>query len=80
MGIMPHTDIDQALGLALTLDTPYWPQLPKINYSEDIYAQVSEHFPGITLDINQHEFRFLLDKFYTDLDEYRPRWDDEDFF
>jgi hypothetical protein len=28
MGIMPHTDVDRALDLALTLDIPFWPQLP----------------------------------------------------
>jgi len=49
MGIMPHTDVDRALELALSLDIPFWPQLPKVNFFEDMYAQVSQHFPGIIL-------------------------------
>jgi len=53
MGIMPHTDVEKALELALTLDIPYWPQLPKVNFFEDMYAQVSEHFPGIILDVDK---------------------------
>ena len=28
MGIMPHTDVEKALELSLSLDIPYWPQLP----------------------------------------------------
>jgi hypothetical protein len=50
MGIMPHRDVDKALELALSLDVPFWPQLPNVSYYEDMYAQVSEHFPGITID------------------------------
>jgi len=80
MGIMPHTDIEKALELALTLDIPYWPQLPKVNFFEDMYAQVSEHFPGIILDLEKREVRFSIDKFYTELEEYLPRWEDEEFF
>ena len=41
MGIMPHKDIDRALELAITLDIPFWPQLPKVNLYEDMYVQVS---------------------------------------
>ncbi len=46
MGIMPHTDVKRAIELALSLDIPFWPQLPKVNYFEDMYVQISEHFPG----------------------------------
>ena len=50
MGIMPHRDVDRALQLTLSLDIPFWPQLPHISYYEDMYAQFSQHFPGITID------------------------------
>ena len=50
MGIMPHTDIERALELALGLDIPFWPQLPKVSLFEDMYVQASEGFPGITVD------------------------------
>ena len=34
MGIMPHTDIGNALQLSLSLDIPFWPQLPRVSYIE----------------------------------------------
>lgn len=30
MGIMPHTDIERAMELVLSMDIPYWPQLPNV--------------------------------------------------
>ncbi|MDW7729910.1 MAG: hypothetical protein SCJ94_07875 [Bacillota bacterium] len=80
MGIMPHTDVDKALELALSLDIPFWPQLPKVNYYEDMYAQISEHFPGIILDTEKRIISFSIDKFYSDFEEYMPFWEEEEFF
>ncbi len=57
MGIMPHTDIDRALEVALSLDIPFWPQLPKVSYFEDMYVQALEHFPGTRIDI-EHQRSF----------------------
>ena len=28
MAVMPHTDVDRALAAAMTMDIPFWPQLP----------------------------------------------------
>lgn len=80
MGIMPHTDVDRALDLALSLDIPFWPQLPKVNFYEDMYAQVSQHFPGIILDTEKRAVSFSIDKFYEDFEEYMPHWEEEEFF
>ena len=80
MGIMPHTDVDRALDLALSLDIPFWPQLPKVNFYEDMYAQVSQHFPGIILDSEKRVVSFSIDKFYEDFEEYMPLWEEEEFF
>ena len=44
MAIMPHTDVDRALNTALSLDVPFWPQLPNYSYYEDMYVQASEQF------------------------------------
>lgn len=41
MGIMPHTNVERALELALSLDIPFWPQLPNLSFYEDMYAQTS---------------------------------------
>jgi hypothetical protein len=35
MAVMPHKDVDRALELSLSLDVPYWPQLPKVSYYEE---------------------------------------------
>ncbi len=80
MGIMPHTDVDRALDLALSLDIPFWPQLPKVNFFEDMYAQVSQHFPGIILDTEKRIVSFSIDKFYEDFEEFMPHWEEEEFF
>jgi hypothetical protein len=58
MGVMPHTDVARALEMALSLDVPFWPQLPHYSYYEDMYVQAAEHFPGMVLDIEKRSLRF----------------------
>jgi len=70
MGIMPHTDIERALNVALSLDIPFWPQLPKVSYFEDMYVQALEHFPGATIDPAHQRIFFSLAQFYEDLPAY----------
>jgi len=70
MGIMPHTDIERALNVALSLDIPFWPQLPKVSYFEDMYVQALEHFPGATIDPARQRIFFSLSRFYEDLPSY----------
>lgn len=78
MGIMPHTDIDRALELALGMDIPFWPQLPKVSFCEDMYVQASEKFPGIVLDEENETTCFSTGKFMEDLTAYTERLDDPD--
>lgn len=80
MGILPHRNVARALQLSLSLDIPFWPQLPRVNFYEDMYAQVSEHFPGITLDPERREIYFSLEKFQQELEEYLAHMDDEPYF
>ena len=80
MAVMPHTDVDRALELALTLDIPFWPQLPNYNYYEDMYVQASEHFPGILLDIENRTLRFSMDKFALELEEAMSHFEDPNYF
>src|SRR4030042_6442392 len=70
MGIMPHTNMERALKVALSLDLPFWPQLPKVSYLEDMYAQALEHFPGVRIDIHQKKILFDLSLFYQELPSY----------
>ena len=80
MGVMPHTDVDAALNLALSLDIPFWPQLALYNYYEDMYVQASENFPGIILDLKKRTLRFSTEKFYQELELTMSNWENDDFF
>ncbi len=80
MGIMPHDNIDEALNLALSLDIPFWPQLQKASFFEDMYVQASEHFPGITLDVAQQKINFSSERFYEQLPEYVEHLDQHQYF
>ncbi len=63
MAVMPHTDGDRALETALSMDIPFWPQLPNLSYYEDMYVQASENFPGIVLDLAGRKLSFSMDRF-----------------
>jgi len=76
MGIMPHTDIGKALELALSLDIPFWPQLPHASYYEDMYVQASEHFPGIQIDVENQQISFDTARFTAELAEYSQKMAD----
>lgn len=80
MAVMPHKDVDRALQKALSLDIPFWPQLPLYNYYEDMYVQASENFPGIVLDLEKRHLGFSTEKFMEELESAMARWEDADFF
>lgn len=73
MAVMPHKDAERALDAALSLDIPFWPQLPLLSYYEDMYVQAAEHFPGIILDMENRNLRFSTDKFALELEEAMNR-------
>ncbi len=80
MAVMPHTDVERALETALSLDVPFWPQLPNYSYYEDMYVQAAEHFPGIVLDLEKRTLRFSMEKFTDELEEALLHFDDPDYF
>ncbi len=80
MAVMPHTDVSRALEMALSLDVPFWPQLPNFSYYEDMYVQAAEHFPGIILDVSKRTLRFSIDRFAEEFEETLARFDDPDYF
>ena len=80
MAVMPHRNVDRALELALSLDIPFWPQLPRYNYYEDMYVQASEHFPGILLDMEKQTLRFSQDKFLSELEDCMSRFHEPGYF
>jgi hypothetical protein len=80
MAVMPHKDSTRALEIALSLDIPFWPQLPRLSYYEDMYVQASEHFPGILLDIEKQTLSFSIDKFATELEETLIHFEEPGYF
>jgi hypothetical protein len=80
MAVMPHKDVDRALELALSMDIPFWPQLPNYNYYEDMYVQASEHFPGIILDMENRLLSFSNEKFFNELEEAIGHFDNPGYF
>ncbi len=80
MAVMPHTDPERALEMALSLDIPFWPQLPNFSYYEDMYVQAAEHFPGILLDIEQRTLKFSMDKFIDELENTLGHFGDPSYF
>jgi len=80
MGILPHTDVDRAVELALSLDIPFWPQLPRLSYYEDMYVQVSESFPGLRVDVANRRIEFSTERFYEQLPAFAERMADPDLY
>jgi hypothetical protein len=80
MAVMPHKDVDRALEAALSLDIPFWPQLPLLNYYEDMYVQASEHFPGIIVDMEKRTIRFSMEQFNLELEEMLEHFEEPDYF
>ena len=80
MAVMPHRDVSRALETALSLDIPFWPQLPLVNYHEDMYVQASENFPGMALDLKKRTLGFSSEKFMAQLEEALGRFEEPEFF
>ena len=80
MAVMPHQHVDRALALALSMDVPFWPQLPAFSYYEDMYVQASEHFPGIVLDMEKRTLRFSIDKFMNEFEEAIAHFPEQEYF
>lgn len=80
MGIMPHSSMEEAIEIALSLDVPYWPQLPRYSYYEDMYVQSSEGFPGLHLDLKEERITVDINDFYDALPAYFEASADPAFF
>ncbi|MDA8090680.1 MAG: hypothetical protein M0Z61_10765 [Nitrospiraceae bacterium] len=51
IGSLPHEDAEAAVTLILgTFDIPFWPQLPRVSFREQMIPQYSEGLPFIRVD------------------------------
>jgi len=80
MGIMPHESPARALDAALGLDIPFWPQLPRVSFHEDMYVQAMERFPGVVIDEENRRIYVESEKFMDDLPAYLEQESSSDFF
>ena len=80
MGVLPHHDVERALRLALTLDVPFWPQLPNVSFAEDMYVQAARGFPGLQVDEANSRLRFSTERFVAELDDYSQLGENDDSF
>ena len=68
IGSVPHINSVAALEFALETfsDLPFWPQLPRRAFRENMYAQFSEHLPGIQIDDQQERIWVERDNDWLD--------------
>lgn len=82
IGSLPHPRPEDAVDLVLEKvgRIPFWPQLPRIDFGENMYAQYAAHLPGIQIDMERRRVtvdlkRYDPEEFYThvlsdDLDRF----------
>lgn len=80
MGILPHEDTEAALDLAFSLDIPFWPQLPRVSFYEDMYVQALERFPGAVIDEAGGRSHIDTQRFYDELEAFLAHEDDPSWF
>jgi hypothetical protein len=80
MGIMPHESPAPALDAALGLDIPFWPQLPRVSFHEDMYVQAMERFPGVVIDEESLRIYVESEKFMDELPAYLEEESSSDLF
>lgn len=62
MAVMPHKDPNRALDAALSLDIPFWPQLPRMNYYED--RKTSMLWKGVLLVCGKFSVKRVLTEIF----------------
>lgn len=61
IGSVPFTDAAEACTMLMeTVDFPFWPQLPRLSFREQMIPQYAEGLPGIVIDDANRRVRFHL--------------------
>jgi hypothetical protein len=62
IGSTPHIDPARAVDFILETfpEIPYWPQLPRRTFRENMYVQYTEHVPGVLIDDEEERIRVDL--------------------
>ena len=81
IGSLPHTDVEAATRLMLDAfpEVASWPQLPRLSFRENMYAQYSEGMPGIRVDADGKRIWFQMDDaLAAEMEEFYQAVIDED--
>lgn len=64
IGSTPHKEVTAAVEFVLETfpEVPFWPQLPKRTFLENMYVQFSEYLPGVRLDLEDERIFVQLDE------------------
>lgn len=81
IGSLPYKNAGEAMELLLkyVLSLPAWPQLPKIDFKEEMIVQYSENFPGIYLDEADRKITVNTRKAYPELEIFYQNYLDSNF-
>lgn len=79
IGSLPLMDADKAADLMLNYlgEMPAWPQLPKLSFKENMYAQYTEGFPSVQVDEITEQVRFDTEKI-EELESFYQKFLDKD--
>ncbi len=63
VGSLPHTNPQQAVELifASFAQVPYWPQLPRRDFRENMYAEFSQGVPSVQIDLAREWMGAIVD-------------------
>ena len=84
IGSVPFTDPKRSCDFILRrfTEVPFWPQLPKKSYRENMYAQFSEGMPGMVIDEEKRTVHIDSSLALEGLEHFYERYldDDVDYF
>ena len=84
IGSVPFTDPKKAFRvISENFKTiPFWPQLPKMSYPENMYVQYSERIPGLVVDTAGKNIHIESSRVASDIEEVYQKYldGDIDFF
>ncbi|MFC1672365.1 hypothetical protein ACFL01_04450 [Planctomycetota bacterium] len=80
IGSVPHTDADEAVSFVCGADfsIPFWPQLPKRHFFEQMIPQYSEGMPCVSLDVEEKSISFDPESRIEALSEFYEKFLAED--
>lgn len=61
IGSLPFEKTEEAIEVIKKFDIPFWPQLPKISYLENMYIQYSEGLPFACINEEKKNIHFKLE-------------------